>query len=105
MAADARISELTRELHTPRFLALLNSLHIRSLISAGLNLHHPDSTFTPAEAATAMRRWQAEQGPLPVRHGDATMRLTGLAYRCLGLVRTVGLALRLKALRTRLRGR
>ncbi|WP_425307936.1 glycosyltransferase family 2 protein [Ammonicoccus fulvus] len=100
--ADARLAELTRELHTPRFTSLLNYLRIRSFISAGLNLHHADSPLSHAESVKTLRTWQENSGPLPVRHGDVPMLVTGWLFRLLGPARATALAHGLKQFRGRL---
>jgi glycosyltransferase involved in cell wall biosynthesis len=103
-SANSRLAGLTGHLHTPEFASLVNYLQIRSLISAGLNLHHPDSQVPSASAARLLRTWQKDAGDLPVRHGDPKMRLVGLLYNALGLNGTVGVIHRLKWLRAKLPG-
>lgn len=100
--ANARLEALTQPLKSPEFSSLFNYLQIRSLISAGLNLHHPNSTIPRDEASRLLRTWQRETGRLPVSHGDLQMRLVGLLFRVLGLTGTVSLIHRLKQLRARL---
>ena len=101
--ADARLRAFTQPLHTPRLASLLNYLSIRSLISAGLNLHHQDSTVSEAESDSLMHEWQASAGPLPVGGWDPTLRGTSLLYRLLGLRRLTRMAKRVKALKRRVR--
>ena len=101
-SANSRLAGLTGHLHTPEFASLINYLQIRSLISAGLNLHHPDSQVPSTSAARLLRTWQRDAGDLPVRHGDPKMRVVGLLYNALGLTGTVSPVHRLKGLRAKL---
>ena len=102
MTANERLAGLTAHMYTLEFRSLINHLWIRSLISAGLNLHHPESGRTSAEISQQLHEWQRGAGRLPVNHGDLQMLLVGALFKILGLNSTVSLVHWLKQLRARL---